>query len=82
MNFLLKILSDISAVISLLVLILFVVSLIVWMSGGGNVLFPGLGIIVSMGAIVVLLLITLIISFAITFLLYKTAFKNFPRNSK
>ena len=81
MNFLLKTLFIVSALISFLILLLFVLSLIVWLSSGGNVLFPGLGLIVAMGAIVILLLMMLLISFVITFLLYKITFRNSASNS-
>lgn len=79
MKVLSKIIFAISALISLLVLMLFGLFLVAWLGGGESVLLPGLGLIVGMGAIVILLLIILSISIAITFLLYKMAFKNFSQ---
>lgn len=78
MKFLIKTLFVISALISLVVFLLFVLTFVAWLSGGGNVLFPGLGLVVAMGAIVVLLSIMLIISVAVTILLARVVFGNLP----
>ena len=76
MKLLLKILFIISAIISLIIFALFALTLISWINnGGGNVLFPGLGLIVTMSLVVIALFIMTILSFLITFLLYKFAFK-------
>jgi len=75
MKLLLKTLFIISAIISLTIFALFALSVIAWINGGGDVLFPGLGLIVAMGVIVIALLIMTILSFLITFLIYKFAFK-------
>ncbi|MGI9055721.1 MAG: hypothetical protein ACR2F2_07960 [Pyrinomonadaceae bacterium] len=71
MKILLKILFAISALISLIITILFLLALSALMRGGGYVLLPGLGLVVSMGAIVVFLLTVLAGSFVITYLLYR-----------
>lgn len=75
MNLLLKIFFGISTLISLVIFALFLLSLIAWIGGGGNILFPGLGLVVAMSLIVILLFIMTIISVSVTFLLYKMTFK-------
>ena len=78
MKILIKILLVISALISLAIFLLFALALIGWLSGVDNVLFPGLGLVVSMPLVVVLLLIMLIISVSITILLARIAFRRLP----
>ena len=78
MKILIKALLVISTLISLVIFLLFALALIGWLSGVDNVLFPGLGLVVAMGAIVFLLLIMLIISVSITILLARIAFKRLP----
>jgi hypothetical protein len=70
-----KLIFIISAFISFVISILFLISLIALIGGGGNVLLPGLGLIVAMWFIVIVLFIMAIISISITILLYKIAFK-------
>jgi hypothetical protein len=48
--------------------------LINWINGGGNVLFPGLGLVVTISVVVIALFGMTILSSSITFLLYKFAF--------
>ena len=74
MKILLKILFAISALITLVIFLLLSLTFFAWIGDGGNVLFPGLGVIVSMGVIVVLLLTFLNSSAVVSFLLYKFAF--------
>lgn len=74
MKILLKILFVIFALITLLIFLLLSSAFLAWIGDGGNVLFPGLGLIVSMGVIVILLLTLLMSSAVITFLLFKFAF--------
>lgn len=78
MKYFIKALLVISALTSLAILLLFVLALVAWLNGGGNVLLPGVGLIVTMSAIVVMLLIMLIISISITILLARTVFKRLP----
>lgn len=78
MNYLIKALLVISALISFTILLLFVLAFVAWLSGGGNVLFPGLGLIVAMWVIVVLLFIMLVISISVTILLAQVVFKRLP----
>lgn len=75
MRILLKILFIISALITLIFFALFVMLFISWINGGGNVLFPGLGLIVTISLVVIAFFIMTILSAAITFLLYKFAFR-------
>jgi hypothetical protein len=75
MKILLRILFAVSALISLTITILFLLALFAWISGGGNVLLPGLGLVIAMSAVVIFLLIVLIISLLITYLLYQAVFK-------
>ena len=75
MKILLKILFAISALISLIITILFLLALFAWISsGGGSVLLPGLGLVIAMSAIVVFLLVISVCSTAITILLYRIIF--------
>lgn len=60
---------------TLIMFALFVMLLISWVSGGGNVLFPGLGLIVTISMVVIAFFIMTVLSAAITFLLYKFAFR-------
>ena len=78
MKILIKALLVISTLMSLVILLLFVLALAAWLSGGGNVFFPGLGLVVAMSVIVVLLLIMLIISVSVTVLLARVVFKRLP----
>lgn len=75
MKILLKILFAVSVVISLIITILFLLTLFAWISGGGNVLLPGLGLVITMGAVVIFLLFVLILSLSITYLLYQVIFR-------
>ncbi len=78
MKILLKILFAISTLISLILFALFAISFVAWINGGGNVLLPGLGLVIAMSLIVVVLFIISVMSFSVTFLLYKFAFKTLP----
>lgn len=78
MKYLLKALLAIFVLKSLVILILFILAFVAWLSGGGNVLFPGLGLVVAMSVIVFLLFIMLIISVSITALLARVVFKGLP----
>ena len=75
MKILLKILFAISALISLIITILFLLALFAWINGGGNVLLPGLGLVIAMGAVVMFLLAFSVCSVATTFLLYRIIFR-------
>ena len=75
MNYLLKILFLISAFISSVISILFLISLIALIGGGGNVLFPGLGLVAAMWFVVLVLFVMMVISISFTILLYKIFFK-------
>ncbi len=70
-----KILFLISAFISLIVSLLCLLSIIAWIADAGSVVFPGLGLVVAMGAIVILLLLMAVISIILTILLYKLVYR-------
>ncbi len=57
MNYILLALLAISIIISVIILVLIILLLGVWMKGSGSLVFPGLGIIVSIPLIFMLLLI-------------------------
>ena len=67
----LKILLALSAALSIGLLILLVIGIVVSIrAGGGNVLFPGLGLVVSLPFLLVLLFIAEIVLATITLILF------------
>jgi hypothetical protein len=57
------------------IFIAFIRLFIAWLGGGFNILLPGLGLVVSGGLILVVLLITGIIMLSLTVLLWRTIYK-------
>ena len=75
MNFLLKIILAVTVFKAVLVFLLFVGAIVAWVSGAGGVVFPGLGLIVSMQFLAVVLLGMEIILVTIAVILWRTVSK-------
>ncbi|MEO8072436.1 MAG: hypothetical protein ABI686_04235 [Acidobacteriota bacterium] len=71
MNKLLKIVLVVLILKASVVFLLFVGALAAWMNGGGSVLLPGLGLIISIDFIVIALLMTEILLIAIAAIVWR-----------
>ncbi|MEP7038899.1 MAG: hypothetical protein ABI891_11210 [Acidobacteriota bacterium] len=71
MNKLLKIVLVVLILKASVVFLLFVGALTAWMNGGGSVLLPGLGLIISIDFIVIALLMTEILLIAIAAIVWR-----------
>jgi hypothetical protein len=70
-----KFLFLISAFISLIVSLLFLLSIFAWLNGIGSVFFPGLGLVVAIWVFVIFLLLMAVVSISLTILVYKSVYK-------
>ena len=63
------------ALLTACIFIAFILLFSQWTSGGFNIILPGLGLVVSGGLVLIVLLITGIITLALTVLLWRTISK-------
>ena len=75
MKYVLTILAVFSALATVCIFIAFVRLFIAWLGGGFNIILPGLGLVVSGGLVLIVLLITGIIMLSLTVLLWRTIYK-------
>jgi hypothetical protein len=76
MKFFQTILAVFFALLTLCILLMFGTVFIAWLSGGGNVFLPGLGLVITAPLVLATLLILAIITFAVTLLIFKKMRKN------
>jgi hypothetical protein len=78
MKYLPIILSVFSALLTLGILTLFVTGFIAWLGGGFNIVLPGPGLVIGGAPVLIALLVTGIIMFAVTVLLARKIFRDLP----
>lgn len=78
MKYLLAILAVFSALLTLGIFILFISAFVAWLGGGFNVILPGLGLVISGGAVLIGILIIGLIMLSVTVLLARRIFRKLP----
>lgn len=75
MNFLLKFFLAVTVFKTIVVFLLFVGAIVAWISGASNIIFPGLGLIVSMPFLAIVLFGMEIVLVTISVILWRTVSK-------
>ena len=75
MKYFLTIFTLLSALATVCIFIAFIWLFIAWLGGGFNIVLPGLGLVISGGLVLIVLLITGIITLSLAILLWRTIYK-------
>lgn len=78
MKYLLTIFAVIFSLATVCIFTLFVLVFIAWLNGAGNVLLPGLGLVIAVPLVLILLFIIGIIMLSLTVWLFRMIFKPLP----